>query len=407
MLCGVLFKSLISWGTLRVIDANGNHHEFIGKAGPHVAIRLHDKSLHHKLFWNPRLAAGEAYMDGTLTLEDGRSIIELLDLVGANLDIFESSKHLGIVKVRNFLAPLVRPIQQYNPIHKAKKNVAHHYDLSDELFDLFLDKDRQYSCGYFETPNDSLEQAQLAKKHHLASKLILDRPSLNILDIGSGWGGLAIYLHQQTKANVTGLTLSTEQHAYATQRAKKLGISDNVRFDLKDYRLENGTYDRIVSVGMFEHVGVSYYVKFFKKLKSLLASDGVSVIHTIARWDGPSVTNPWLRKYIFPGGYTPAMSEVFSAIERTGLKVLDVEFLRLHYADTLKHWSINFQRNREKIKKLYDERFCRMWEFYLAGAETAFRRNNHMVAQFQIANDQEAAPLTRNYMFDWKHNNPI
>ncbi|MBT3171589.1 MAG: class I SAM-dependent methyltransferase, partial [Rhodospirillaceae bacterium] len=280
-------------------------------------------------------------------------------------------------------------------------------DLSDGLFDHFLDSDRQYSCAYFETPNDSLEQAQLAKKHHLAAKLVFDRPGLKTLDIGSGWGGLAIYLNQKAGADVTGLTLSTEQQAYATERVKKLGTSDQVRFELRDYRLETGSYDRIVSVGMFEHVGVSYYVDFFNKLKSLLKQDGVAVVHTIARWDGPSVTNPWLRKYIFPGGYTPSMSEIFAALERTGLKVLDAEFLRLHYAETLKHWSINFRANRDKVKEIYDERFCRMWEFYLAGAETAFRRQDHMIAQFQIARDQEAAPLTRDYMVDWKRANPL
>jgi len=394
----------MSWGTLRVIDARGKSHVYAGTPGPEVTVRLHDSALHYKLFWNPRLAVGEAYMDGTLTVEDGGEIIDLIDLVGANLNKLESSQ---VVKIRNWLTPIVRPLQQHNPISKSRKNVAHHYDLSDELFDLFLDSDRQYSCGYFETPNDSLEQAQLAKKHHLAAKLVLDRPGLKMLDIGSGWGGLGIYMHQKAGAEVTGLTLSTEQQAYATERVKKLGIDGHVRFDLRDYRLETGSYDRIVSVGMFEHVGVNYYVDFFNKVKALLKQDGVAVIHTIARWDGPSVTNPWLRKYIFPGGYTPSMSEVFAALERTGLKVLDVEFLRLHYAETLKLWSRNFRANRDKVKEIYDERFCRMWEFYLAGAETAFRRQDHMIAQFQIARDQEAAPLTRDYMVDWKRANPL
>ena len=404
MLCGVLFKYLMSWGTLRIIDARGKRHEFSGTPEPEVTIRLHDKALHYKLFWNPRLAVGEGYMDGTLTMENGGRIIDLIDLVGANLNMMEANQ---VIKFRNWLTPLVRPLQQHNPISRSRKNVAHHYDLSDGLFDLFLDSDRQYSCAYFETPNDSLEQAQLAKKHHLAAKLVLDRPGLKMLDIGSGWGGLGIYIHQKTGADVTGLTLSTEQRAYATERVSKLGISDQVRFNLRDYRLEEGTYDRIVSVGMFEHVGVSYYVEFFNKLKALLTEDGIAVVHTIARWDGPSVTNPWLRKYIFPGGYTPSMSEIFAALERTGLKVLDVEFLRLHYAETLKHWSINFRANRDKVKALYDERFCRMWEFYLAGAETAFRHQDHMVAQFQIARDQEAAPLTRDYMAEWKRANPL
>ncbi|PPR24363.1 MAG: Cyclopropane-fatty-acyl-phospholipid synthase [Alphaproteobacteria bacterium MarineAlpha10_Bin2] len=404
MICGVLFKALMSWGTLRVYDARGKLHEFAGAPGPQVTFRLHDRSLHYKIFWNPRLAIGEAYMDGTLTIEDGDQIIDLIDLMGTNLTKLESTK---VVKLRNWLTPLVRPIQQYNPVGRARKNVAHHYDLSDELFDLFLDSDRQYSCGYFETPNDSLEQAQLAKKHHLASKLLLDRPGLKMLDIGCGWGGLGIYMHQQAGAEVTGLTLSTEQRIYATEQAEKLGISDHVRFELRDYRLETGSYDRIVSVGMFEHVGFKYYSQFFNKLKNLLTEDGVAVLHTIARWDGPSVTNPWLRKYIFPGGYTPSLSEIFAAIEPTGLKVLDMEILRLHYAETLKRWSRNFRANRDKVKAIYDERFCRMWEFYLAGAETAFRRQDHMIAQLQIAREQDAAPLTRDYLVDWKRAHPL
>ena len=404
MLCGVLFKSLMSWGTLRVIDARGKTHIFSGTPGPEVTVRLHDSSLHYKLFWNPRLYVGEAYMDGTLTVENGDEVIDLIDLVGANLSRMEENQ---VIRLRNWLLPLVRPIQQHNPVSRSRKNVAHHYDLSDELFDLFLDSDRQYSCGYFETPNDSLEQAQVAKKHHLLAKLCIDKPGLKLLDIGSGWGGLGIYMHQKAGADVTGLTLSTEQRGYATERVEKLGIADHVRFDLRDYRLEQGTYDRIVSVGMFEHVGVKYYPQFVNKLKSLLKEDGVAVLHTIARWDGPDVTNPWLRKYIFPGGYTPSLSEVFRAIEPTGLKVLDLEILRLHYAETLKNWSRNFKVNRDKVKAIYDERFCRMWEFYLAGAETAFRRQGHMIAQFQIAHDQEAAPLTRDYITDWKRANPI
>ena len=404
MLCGVLFKALMSWGTLRIIDGRGKLHEYGGTPGPKVTVRLHDTSLHYKLFWNPRLAVGEGYMDGTLTVEDGGRIIDLIDLMGANLNKLEATK---VIKFRNWLTPFVRPIQQHNPVGRARKNVAHHYDLSDELFDLFLDSDRQYSCAYFQNPNDSLEQAQLAKKHHLASKLVLDRSGLKTLDIGSGWGGLGIYLHQVTGAQVTGLTLSTEQQTFATERVKKLGIAGHVRFDLRDYRLETGVYDRIVSVGMFEHVGVKYYTRFFNKLKSLLAEDGVAVVHTIARWDGPSVTNPWLRKYIFPGGYTPSLSEIFAAIEPTGLQVLDVEILRLHYAETLRHWSLNFRANRDKVKAIYDERFCRMWEFYLAGAETAFRRQDHMIAQIQIARQQDAAPLTRDYLSDWKRANPV
>jgi cyclopropane-fatty-acyl-phospholipid synthase len=399
MLLGFLLERLIQWGTLRVVDARGKLHTYAGTPGPSVTIRLHDRTLHSRLFWNPRLIAGEAYMDGTLTIEDGATVFDFVDLVGANLNMLEGKP---VVRARNALARFVRPLQQYNPIGKAQKRVAHHYDLSDGLFGLFLDPDRQYSCAYFDSPNNTLEQAQIAKKRHLAAKLLLDKPDLKVLDIGSGWGGLGIYLHQMAGADVTGVTLSTEQHAFSTQRTKQLGIDSKVRFHLRDYREEPGVYDRVVSVGMFEHVGVKHYLEFFGKLNSLLNDDGVAVLHTIARYDGPSNTNPWLRKYIFPGGYCPALSEVFQALERSGLKTLDVEILRLHYADTLKHWSRNFQANRDKVKAIYDERFCRMWEFYLAGAEVAFRRQDHIVAQFQLARRQDAAPLTRDYMVDWE-----
>tara|TARA_B100000700_G_scaffold331795_1_gene468891 strand:+ start:42769 stop:43983 length:1215 start_codon:yes stop_codon:yes gene_type:complete len=404
MLLELLLKQLMKKGTLNVIDHRGKLKTFGNNQGPSVTIRLHNRSVSRKIALNPRLAVGEAYMDGSLTVEDGGSIYDFLDLTGSNLHVLDE---LTIVRIRNWLSGWTRPLQQHNPLGVARKNVAHHYDLSDDLFDLFLDSDRQYSCGYFDSQNSTLEQAQKAKKRHLASKLILDKPGLKTLDIGSGWGGLGIYLHQETGANVTGLTLSKEQQKYAEKRTQDLQIQGDVRFLLQDYRRETNLYDRIVSVGMFEHVGIKHYGEFFNKVGSLLKDDGVAVIHTIARWDGPSVTNPWLRKYIFPGGYCPSMSEIFSAIEKTGLKVLDTEMLRLHYADTLRHWSRNFAYNRNKIKEIYDERFCKMWEFYLAGSEIAFRRQDHMIAQLQIAWDQEAAPLTRDYMVEWEKNHQI
>tara|TARA_Y100001968_G_C19366329_1_gene722704 strand:+ start:255 stop:1469 length:1215 start_codon:yes stop_codon:yes gene_type:complete len=404
MLLELLLKQLMKKGTLNVIDHRGKLKTFGNNQGPSVTIRLHNRSVSRKIALNPRLAVGEAYMDGSLTVEDGGSIYDFLDLTGSNLHVLDE---LTIVRIRNWLSGWTRPLQQHNPLGVARNNVAHHYDLSDDLFDLFLDSDRQYSCGYFDSQNSTLEQAQKAKKRHLASKLILDKPGLKTLDIGSGWGGLGIYLHQETGANVTGLTLSKEQQKYAEKRTQDLQIQGDVRFLLQDYRRETNLYDRIVSVGMFEHVGIKHYGEFFNKVGSLLKDDGVAVIHTIARWDGPSVTNPWLRKYIFPGGYCPSMSEIFSAIEKTGLKVLDTEMLRLHYADTLRHWSRNFAYNRNKIKEIYDERFCKMWEFYLAGSEIAFRRQDHMIAQLQIAWDQEAAPLTRDYMVEWEKNHQI
>jgi cyclopropane-fatty-acyl-phospholipid synthase len=291
--------------------------------------------------------------------------------------------------------------QQYNPLHAARENVAHHYDLSDTLYDLFLDIDRQYSCAYFTRPDVTLETAQADKKRHIAAKLLL-RPGQKVLDIGCGWGGLALYLARECGVQVTGLTLSSEQLKVAERRAAAAGLADRVRFHLRDYRTETGRYDRIVSVGMFEHVGVVHYPAFFRKLDELLSPDGVALLHSIGRMDGPGATNPWIRKYIFPGGYSPAMSEVLPEVEKVGLWITDIEVLRLHYAETLRHWRQRFLANRERIKNLYDERFCRMWEFYLAGSEVAFRHQGHIVFQMQIAKRVDAVPLTRDYMFDWE-----
>ncbi len=398
MLAGVLLKRLIKVGTLRVVDARGKAHLFSGEPGPEVTIRLHDKALHTRLFWNPQLHVGEGYMDETLTIEEGAQVFDFLDLVGMNLRYMEDH---WVIRWHSALARLVRPLQQYNPVGGARKNVAHHYDLSDTLFDLFLDSDRQYSCGYFESPNNSLEQAQLAKKRHLASKLLLE-PGAKVLDIGSGWGGLALYLANVSNVDVTGVTLSSNQHEYSERRARTAGVADRVRFELRDYREVTGTYDRIVSVGMFEHVGVRHYGEFFRVLRERLAEDGVALLHTISRFDVPTATSPWARKYIFPGGYCPALSEVFAAIERSGLKVTDIENLRLHYAETLICWARNFRSNRARVAEIYDERFCRMWEFYLAGAEVNFRHQNLLVSQIQLARRQDAVPLTRDYMYDWE-----
>jgi cyclopropane-fatty-acyl-phospholipid synthase len=397
MLLAHLLGHLITIGTLRVIDADGRTHVFSGAAGPEVTIRLHDAALGRKLFFNPRLYAGEAYMDGSLTVEGG-TIYDFLDLVSWNME--RAPRH----PLRPFYAgfgKFLRGLQQYNPIHRSRANVAHHYDLSERLYELFLDKDRQYSCAYFTDASEDLETAQLNKKRHLAAKLLL-KPGQRVLDIGSGWGGLALYLARECGVDVTGLTLSTEQHKLATQRTAAAGLSDRVRFHLKDYREETGTYDRIVSVGMFEHVGIVQFQTFFDKVKGLLAEDGVAILHAIGRGDGPGVTNPWIRKYIFPGGYSPALSEVLPAVEKSGLWVTDIEILRLHYAETLRAWQRRFQANREEIRRLYDERFCRMWEFYLAGAEVTFRRHEYMVWQMQLCRSIEAVPLTRDYIVDWE-----
>ncbi|MGH6913140.1 MAG: class I SAM-dependent methyltransferase, partial [Geminicoccales bacterium] len=288
-------------------------------------------------------------------------------------------------------------LHQYNPVRRAKANVAHHYDLSGRLYELFLDADRQYSCGYFTHRHDDLERAQLDKKRHLAAKLLLE-PGQRVLDIGSGWGGLALHLAETANVEVVGLTLSEEQHKISQARAEAAGLGGKVTFKLRDYREEDGRYDRIVSVGMFEHVGPGHYDEFFEKVRSLMTADGVCLLHSIGRKDPPGLTAVWITKYLFPGGYTPALSETIAAVERTGMWITDVEVLRLHYAETLKEWNRRFQENRDKVEALYDARFCRMWEFYLQSCEVAFRRMSWMVFQMQIAKALETVPLTRDYI---------
>jgi cyclopropane-fatty-acyl-phospholipid synthase len=397
MLLGILLRHLVRRGTLTVVDADGRTHRFSGGEGPAITMRLHDRALSRQMFFNPRLHLGEAFMEGTLTFDDA-SIYDFLDFIGVNTRLAPS----GLLSpLYNGFGRAFRAFQQFNPLGRARANVAHHYDLSDTLYDLFLDADRQYSCAYFPEPNLTIEEAQARKKRHIAAKLLL-RPGQRVLDIGSGWGGLALYLARECGVSVTGLTLSKEQLAFAERRAAAAGLADRVRFLLADYRQHKGTYDRIVSVGMFEHVGVVHYATFFRQLKALLAEDGVALLHSIGRVDGPAVTNPWLRKYIFPGGYCPAMSEVVPVVERTGLWITDVEILRLHYAETLRAWRLRFNANRERIRTLYDERFCRMWEFYLAASEMAFRHQGHMNFQMQLARSVDAVPMTRDYMLDWE-----
>jgi cyclopropane-fatty-acyl-phospholipid synthase len=397
MLLARLFERIITIGRLRVVDAGGSVHSFVGSPGPSVTIRLHDRALHWKLAARPRLYVSKAFMDGTLTIEEG-GLYDLIDLLAVNLEALPAGP-LGRVLNGSF-GPL-RRLYQYNPLHRARQNVAHHYDLSDQLYELFLDQDRQYSCAYFRNTGDDLDTAQLDKKKHIAAKLLI-HPGQKVLDIGSGWGGLALYLARECGADVTGLTLSIEQHKVATRRAAAAGLSDRVRFHLRDYREETGQYDRIVSVGMFEHVGTNHYGAFFTKLKSLMAPDGIALLHSIGRKDGPGTTSPWIRKYIFPGGYVPALSEVLPIIEKLRLWVTDIEILRLHYAETLKAWRWRFERNRDRARGLYDERFCRMWEMYLVGSEITFRRQDFMVFQMQIAKTVDAVPLTRDYMLEWE-----
>ncbi len=397
MLLARLFKRITTIGQLGIIDAGGRRHVFKGAPGPDVVIRLHDPALHWKLVARPRLYLPEAFMDGTLTVEQG-TLYDLLDLLETNLMALPESL---LARLLNGSYTLLRRVHQYNPLSRARQNAAHHYDLSDQLYELFLDQDRQYSCAYFRDPDADLDTAQLDKKRHIAAKLLI-RPGHRVLDIGCGWGGLALYLAGECGADVTGLTLSVEQHKVASRRAVAAGLADRVRFHLRDYREERGQYDRIVSVGMFEHVGLDHYPTFFRQLNSLLAPDGIALLHSIGRMDGPGTTNPWIRKYIFPGGYVPALSEVLPTIERLRLWITDIEILRLHYAETLRAWRQRFEHNRGRVRAIYDERFCRMWEMYLAGAEIAFRRGGHLVFQMQLARAVDTVPLTRDYMQDWE-----
>ena len=394
MLLSRILEPALTHGRLTLIDPHGRA-QAIGPGGsPEVAIQLHDAALARQLLLQPELAAGEAYMDGRLTIEQG----SLRDFLALATDCAESISRL---RLHRLLAAATRPLRrlhQFNPLARAQRNVAHHYDLSDALYALFLDRDRQYSCAYFPNGDETLEEAQALKKRHIAAKLLL-RPGLQVLDIGSGWGGLALDLARHDRVAVTGLTLSAEQLKVARARADATGLAGRVNFVQRDYREETGIYDRIVSVGMFEHVGVAHYPQFFRTLSERLAPDGVALIHAIGRADRPGNTNAWTRRYIFPGGYSPALSEVLAAVERSGLWTTDIEILRLHYAETLRHWYERFQAQRERVRALYDERFCRMWEFYLAGAEMAFRHGRLMVFQIQLAHRQGAVPLTRDYLY--------
>lgn len=390
-----LLKGLITVGRLTVRWPNGSARTYAGRPGPEAALAIRNRSAVMRLFWNPPLAVGECYMDGTLVAENC-SIHDVLDVLISN--VAASGRTHVVARWRSALRVLKRRIDQYNRIGASRRNVAHHYDLNGRLYSLFLDRDRQYSCAYFPRGDETLEEAQLAKKQHIAAKLCLNRPDLSVLDIGCGWGGLALTLARDYGARVLGITLSTEQLAEARNRAIAEGLQDRVTFELCDYRLVDGHFDRIVSVGMFEHVGVGFYRAFFEAVARCLKPDGVALLHTIGRSDGPGSTNPWIAKYIFPGGYTPALSEVLPAIEKSRLLTTDVEVLRLHYAETLRHWRRRFAANRDTIASIYDERFCRMWEFYLSGAELSFRREGNVVFQIQLAHDQTAVPLTRDYI---------
>jgi cyclopropane-fatty-acyl-phospholipid synthase len=394
MLFALLLRHAVRSGDLTVIDADGRPHRFGNGEGPRAVIRLRDRRLHTQLFFNPWLKIGEAFTDGTLTCEERTTIYDLVDLGFANQAGLDSYPWLATL---NRLNRWVRRLNQYNPVGRAQANVHHHYDLNRRLFELFLDPSLQYSCAYFEYPGQPLAEAQRAKMRHIAAKLRL-APGQLVLDIGSGWGGLALHLASVAEVEVLGVTLSTEQLAASRERAERAGLSHRVRFELSDYRELEQRFDRIVSVGMFEHVGARHYPEFFGKFASLLKPDGIALLHSIGRRDGPGFTNPWIRKYIFPGGYSPALSEVLPPVERSGLAVTDIEILRLHYAETLKAWRENVYASRDEIGQLYDDRFLRMWEFYLVGSELIFRHGYNMVFQMQLAHDIAAVPPTRDYV---------
>jgi cyclopropane-fatty-acyl-phospholipid synthase len=386
-------RPVVRHGSLEIERADGSRFKVGDGTGAELAVRFMDRAAERQLLFNPTLALGELFTEGRLVVTCG-SICDVLDLASRNLKLLPRP---GIGKARDQIRKMLRPFHQRNTERRAWRNVAHHYDLRGRLYALFLDQDRQYSCAYFEHQGQSLEDGQRAKKRHIAAKLLLE-PGQRVLDIGCGWGGLALYLADHCDAAVTGITLSKEQFHVAGARAEQHGLSDRLRFRLLDYRAVTTTFDRIVSVGMFEHVGVRYYDIFFRKVAALLADDGVMLLHSIGRMDGPGATNPWTAKYIFPGGYTPALSEVLPAIERAGLVVTDIEILRLHYAETLKAWRQRFLVRRDEALALYDERFCRMWEFYLAAAECGFRHGGLMVFQIQLAKRQESVSLTRDYI---------
>jgi cyclopropane-fatty-acyl-phospholipid synthase len=398
-----ILRRFVVVGRLTVRWPDGQRTAYAGPvgSGPEAGIALRDARAIRRLVLNPTLGLGESYMDGGL-IPDGCGIYDVIETLALN--VMANATGHPIARLRSTLGVIRRRIDQYNPAHRARRNVAHHYDLNGRLYSLFLDRDRQYSCAYFPRGDETLEEAQAAKKRHIAAKLCLDRPGLSVLDIGSGWGGLALSLARDHGALVTGITLSTEQLVESRARAAAEGLENRVSFELLDYRTMDRQFDRIVSVGMFEHVGVVHYRTFFDTVARCLNAGGVALLHAIGRSDGPGFTNPWIAKYIFPGGYCPALSEVVPPVEKSGLIATDIEVLRLHYAETLRNWRRRFAANRDTIASLYDERFCRMFEFYLCGAEIAFRHEGHMVFQIQMAHRQTAVPLTRDYITHFDSN---
>ena len=382
-------------GGFILIDDNDNQY-IIGTpmSDRPIKVKILDKQLHYKLLFHPDLYLGEAYTDGKIIIENG-TLTDFLNL--ALMNIGRSEFNIISYLINKFRGSY-RYLTNFNFIKKSKMNVSHHYDISDDLYDLFLDPKRQYSCAYFKNENDSLETAQNNKIQHIIKKLNI-KPNQKILDIGCGWGSLAIDIAKSAQCEVTGITLSENQFKYCTQKTKELNLKNQLTFKLMDYRELKEKYDRIVSVGMFEHVGRKFYNKFFKQIDNLLDKDGVSLIHTIGSVNPPRDPHPWITKYIFPGGYTPSLSEVTTPIEKAGLIVSDIEVLRLHYSHTLRHWKENCIKNKEKIINMFDEKFFRMWEFYLTGCEMAFKWGDQVVYQFQLTKNYTSTPVTRDYIY--------
>ena len=392
MITKSLLGKIIKVGNLTWISPNGELNTYGDGSGEPIRIRTTNSFSELKFLMDPSVHFGESYMNGSLIVEEGR-IHDFLKLIFLNTN---SDIDHWVMKLSKIVRKIQNKIRTSNYISKSKHNVAHHYDLSDKLYELFLDPDRQYSCAYFNSPNDTLEQAQINKKELISKKLLLEEGQ-SVLDIGCGWGGMASHIYKKSNANVVGVTLSEEQIAYAKQRKidEKL---DKVEYRLQDYRNVNETYDRIVSVGMFEHVGTSHYQEFFNKVHDLLNDTGVALIHTIGRLTEPTNNDPWIEKYIFPGGYIPALSETMSRVEKSGLALTDVQVLRFHYAETLKRWRYNFYDNIDKVKELYDEKFCRMWDFYLSSSQASFEEAGLVVFQLQLSKNKKTVPDKRDYL---------
>ncbi|HVF37329.1 MAG TPA: cyclopropane-fatty-acyl-phospholipid synthase family protein [Sphingomicrobium sp.] len=395
-----MLRRLIRRGELTIIDHDGKAHHY-GKPDPNIGsvrARLTDRRAAFKIASDPRIGAGEAYMDGQFVVEQG-DIRDLILLVRYNAPWARPGplKPKGVL--RRTAAAVAGRLDQVNWQARSRRNAEHTYNLTRRLYELFLDEDRQYTCAYYRDPGNSLEQAQLDKKAHIAAKLNL-KPGMRVLDIGCGWGGLALYLHRHYDVDVLGIALAPDQIEFCRERAAEAGVSDQVKFELKDYRDLTGTFDRITNVGLIEHLGTPHYPGFFAKCRELLAPDGVMLSHSCGRMGKPGLTDKWTRKYIFPGGYIPALSEIVSEAERHKLIVSDVETLRYHYAHTLAEWYRRTTAARDEIVRLYDERFFRMWQFYLAGAEAAFRYGGMSNFQIQYLKSRDATPITRDYMFE-------